>query len=348
MTHQPAVSIIVPIYNSELFIARCIDSILAQTLKDIELILVNDGSSDGSKNIIDNYAAKDARIIAVHKSNGGVSSARNAGLDIARGVYISFIDSDDWVEQNMLESMHETIILNKVDIVAVGVVMENAHGKPIENKTTGLVSVAFKNPEIGVLINEINFSYSVAKFFRREFVSKSQLRFNTDLSLGEDALFTCDYLTHVNSVALISKPFYHYVKCNNESLSTKYSPGVEQFIQMIWDRLEQLYEKFPELKQLQHRHDNSSRAINSAKMHLHNIYKKECPLASNERRFIASHYTSSLKLHDDLNFYKPSTLRDYLFVFLIKTKSPFVVDTVYSLCKPIFVFMNFVMRIKKS
>ena len=93
----PVLSIIVPVYNVEKYLARCIDSILAQTFTDFELILVDDGSTDNSGEICDEYAGKDPRIIVIHKENGGVSSARNHGLDIARGEYITFVDSDDQI-----------------------------------------------------------------------------------------------------------------------------------------------------------------------------------------------------------------------------------------------------------
>lgn len=99
---QPAFSIIVPVYNAESTLQRCVDSILAQTFEDFELILINDGSKDQSGDICDEYAAKDSRVKTVHKTNGGVSSARNAGLRIAQGEYIAFIDSDDYIDNDYL------------------------------------------------------------------------------------------------------------------------------------------------------------------------------------------------------------------------------------------------------
>ena len=101
---MPKVSIIVPVYNTEKYLARCIDSILAQTFTDFELILVNDGSKDNSGKICDEYAQKDSRIVVIHKENGGVSSARNKGIDVAQGEWISFVDSDDWISSDFLSS----------------------------------------------------------------------------------------------------------------------------------------------------------------------------------------------------------------------------------------------------
>ena len=102
---QPQISIIVPVYNSEKYLGACIDSILSQSFRDIELILVDDGSRDSSPRICDDYAQKDGRVKVIHKANGGVSAARNDGLDIAKGEYVTFIDSDDWVEREFLSTI---------------------------------------------------------------------------------------------------------------------------------------------------------------------------------------------------------------------------------------------------
>ena len=102
---QPTISIIVPVYNSEKYLDACIDSILSQSFRDFELILVDDGSKDSSAQICDEYASQDTRVRVIHKANGGVSAARNDGLDIAKGEYITFIDSDDWVERESLSTI---------------------------------------------------------------------------------------------------------------------------------------------------------------------------------------------------------------------------------------------------
>ena len=102
---KPLISVIVPVYNVEQYLPKCIDSILAQTYENLEIILVEDGTKDSSGVICDEYAAKDARIRVIHKENGGLSSARNAGMEIARGEYFGFVDSDDWIEPEMYENL---------------------------------------------------------------------------------------------------------------------------------------------------------------------------------------------------------------------------------------------------
>ena len=117
---NPEISIIVPVYNVEKYLKRCIDSILNQSFTDFELILVDDGSTDNSGKIIDEYAIKDERIKVIHKENGGQGSARNRGLDIANGNYIGFVDSDDWIHKDMYKCMYQIISEDNTDIVQVG------------------------------------------------------------------------------------------------------------------------------------------------------------------------------------------------------------------------------------
>ena len=119
------VSVIVPIYNVEKYLERCISSILEQSYNNIEVILVDDGSNDGCPIICDKFERKDARVKVVHKPNGGLSSARNAGLEQMKGEYITFIDSDDWVEVNFVERMVEAISKSKVDVVQCGYCKKN-------------------------------------------------------------------------------------------------------------------------------------------------------------------------------------------------------------------------------
>ena len=105
--NNPAISIIIPVYNAENYLRRCIESVLSQSFTDFELILMDDGSKDKSPQICDEYASQDTRVQVIHKANGGVSAARNDGLDIAKGEYVTFIDSDDWVEREYLQSLYD-------------------------------------------------------------------------------------------------------------------------------------------------------------------------------------------------------------------------------------------------
>ena len=118
---NPKISIIVPVYKVEKYIHKCIDSILAQTFTDFELILVDDGSPDNCGKICDEYAKEDSRIVVIHKDNGGVSDARNIGISRANGEYIGFVDSDDYIDKDMYKNLYESCLNNKADISIIGI-----------------------------------------------------------------------------------------------------------------------------------------------------------------------------------------------------------------------------------
>ena len=119
--NKPKISVIVPVYNVEKYIKKCLDTIISQTFSDIEIICVNDGSTDSSRKILEEYKNKDSRIIIIDKKNGGLSSARNAGMKVAMGEYISFIDSDDWIEETMLEKLYNNMTTLNTDITICAV-----------------------------------------------------------------------------------------------------------------------------------------------------------------------------------------------------------------------------------
>lgn len=120
MKQDALVSIIIPVYNVERYLARCVDSVLAQTYSNLEVILVDDGAKDASGSICDGYACKDSRVRVIHKENGGLSSARNAGIDIAKGDYLQFVDSDDWIEPNAVESLLTAAQTHQAELVVAG------------------------------------------------------------------------------------------------------------------------------------------------------------------------------------------------------------------------------------
>lgn len=242
---SPIVSIIVPVYNAGKTLKRCVNSIINQSYKDWELLLVDDGSTDDSSIICDKYVQQDRRIRVFHKQNGGVSSARNVGLDNAIGEWVTFIDSDDWIEKGMLNIVD---IASNVDLICCYYVAEGWKewvSDPYKNKI-------YKDYMMSDFLTEclLKSVFITGKFFRRELIEKYIMRFDTNLSYSEDTLFIYSYICYIKSVQTFSDSFYHYDK-NESSLSKrcedwqKYSNTLEKELIVI-DNLGKIFHWYPE------------------------------------------------------------------------------------------------------
>ena len=210
------ISIIVPVYNVEKYLVQCIDSILMQSFRDFELILIDDGSTDTSGLICDEYARKDSRIRVFHKNNGGVSSARNIGLINAKGDWILFLDADDWLENNALSTIINNTN-NEVNLIQFNVYVINGSNKRLHNNGDGqrffqsLDSYyRYSRPEL--------WNYC----FKCEIISKLNLKFNENLNYAEDQVFVYTYLNYSDiKVKYITAALYNY-RINNTSATQGY------------------------------------------------------------------------------------------------------------------------------
>ncbi len=215
------VSIIVPVYNAEKVVRRCIESIINQEYTDFELILCNDGSKDSSGAICDEYVAKDGRIKVIHKENTGVSDTRNQGIKMATGKYIQFLDSDDWITVDATKLLVRTMKENDCDMVISDfyrVVGERiSHKGNIEEE--GVMSRE-KFAEY-MMENPADFYYGVIwnKLYKREIIEKYQIHMDTDVSWCEDFLFNMEYLLHTDKIATLQVPVYYYVKTEGSLVS---------------------------------------------------------------------------------------------------------------------------------
>lgn len=227
---MPKVSIIVPVYNVEKYLPRCIDSILNQTFSDFELILVDDGSPDNCGAICDEYVAKDSRVVVIHKENGGVSSARNAGLSVAIGSHILFIDSDDYVENTYVASL----IDNQSDLTCCGFVAEDELGQKLYAHKHSYIYYPTGASIDYAKLYERNVLYSpYCKLLKNSVIQKNNLRFPEGITWGEDGMFIADYLQFVQSLTVLEYTGYHYVKYKSEnSLSTKVRKDVVAMVGM--------------------------------------------------------------------------------------------------------------------
>ena len=195
------VSIIIPVYNSEKAIRRCLDSILAQTMTDYECLLIDDGSTDSSGRICDEYAAKDNRFRVFHKENGGVSSARNVGLDNAKGDWITFVDSDDSVEESFLESLYN---FGSGSLKICNFTGDGHKGYSEDCSKVETSSVITR------LLNDNLVWAPWGKLFASTIINEHNLRFDIKLRLGEDMVFCWEYLSYCPDVTVLASNLYNY------------------------------------------------------------------------------------------------------------------------------------------
>ena len=225
------VSVIVPVYQVEAYLAKCLDSILAQTFTDFELILVDDGTRDDCPRIMTRYAAMDARIRCIHKENGGLSSARNAGLDIARGEYIAFVDSDDTVEPTMLADAvaaaqrtgAQLVIYNYRLVTEDGV--QNAY-LPMKDETLDIDQMGLANYFYRYWMPYVHGQEAWCRLYRRDIIEQNHLRYApNDEIFAEDTLFSAMYLMHVHTLAALTKPYVNYLQ-RGDSLMGMIKPNL--------------------------------------------------------------------------------------------------------------------------
>ncbi len=228
----PKVSVIVPVYNVEPYLPRCADSILAQTLADIEIIFIDDGSTDNSGLICDQYKEKDRRVKVIHKENGGQSSARNCGISIANGEYIAFVDADDRIAEDMYENLCRKMESDASDMVVcnyIGVRSDGQDNSPLKINDNTVFSIS----DLGRA--EYIFDYLLAgkhdysacnKLFRADVILKNRIRFpEVRIAICEDAFFIMKYVLTANKISFADKPYYYY--CYRAG-SSSHAPRLER------------------------------------------------------------------------------------------------------------------------
>lgn len=243
---NPLISVIVPIYMIERYVGICIESIIKQTYKNLEIILVDDGSKDRCPNICDLYAGKDNRIKVIHKPNGGIVSARKAGLQQSNGAYISYVDGDDWIESEFIESLYTAALENDADIVCAGYTRD-LYSQSVYF-TNGLSSGVYKGEKLRNLWKTMisNGSYYRSgittyvwnKLFKRETLIDPQNKVDSRISIGEDGAVTYPALLACRCAAVIDNTAYHYRQREDSMLkqSTNYVDEAQK-IKYLYDYL---------------------------------------------------------------------------------------------------------------
>lgn len=219
------VTVVIPVYNVEKYLGKCVESILSQTYRDLEIILIDDGSPDSSGVICDNYAKRDSRIQVIHKQNGGLSDARNAGIEIATGDYICFVDSDDWLEPETLQQA--VMSIEDVDVVVWGYYVDYVDDDDLiitSNKRQIETLLSHKDGYKLLLQPKVlaQSGYAWNKLYRTGFLNKHGFRFEKGLSLIEDINFNFPLFMKSDCIKFINYLGSHYVQRNRTTLGTAY------------------------------------------------------------------------------------------------------------------------------
>ena len=254
---RPKVSVVIPVYNTAKYLPECVESVRTQTLRDIEIILVDDESPDNAPQICDEYASIDERIKVIHKKNGGLGFARNSGLDVATGEYVSFVDSDDFIDTDMMQTLYETAKKHDADEVRSGTIFYNNGHKSYRKDVEKTIVFQGENEVkqfvldlLGPLPEErrdVKYMMSVClAIHKRSVIEENCVRFTSERqTLSEDLLFDLDLFPKMNCIVCIPNCFYHY-RVTPNSLTHTFSMEkyklVSVFLNLVHKRLVGLFQ----------------------------------------------------------------------------------------------------------
>lgn len=226
------ISVIVPIYNAEKYMEKCVKSIMMQTYTKIEIILIDDGSRDNSSKICDKLAKEDTRIRVIHKENEGVASARNAGIHLSKGEFITFVDSDDWIEKDFIETLYNTLERNKVDVVRGNYYREGKNKTLESGRMNNFENIKIQEEDdelrkelLKSILNGSLLSYVWLLLIKKKLLIEKKIQFKRNISFMEDTMFYLEIVATKASMYIINKSIYHY---NNNLQSASKSLGNAQ------------------------------------------------------------------------------------------------------------------------
>lgn len=309
---QPLISVIIPVYNAAPYVKRCIESVLHQTFEAIEIIAVNDGSTDESAAVLNELAATDKRLVVIDQSNTGVSASRNKGLANATGSYIAFCDADDWMEPDMLEQLYTAVNKTECDWVFCNAYLER-EGQPAKLRLSiqqdHIVKVAANRPDFIHLLMRFRYDYANwNKLFKAEIIKQNNLRFSEDMSVAEDLLFNLHYMRFVNRVAVLAAPLYHYQITANSLYSGQMNDRIPQVNLLYRNYRSTMKAVAGEEEQLAFRQEMARITYNQL------LYEMELRIKSSHHSFVKiwSAYKQELyRLDKELFYFQHEKLRGF-------------------------------------
>lgn len=324
-TMRPIVSIVIPIYNVEKYIKKCVDSVINQTYKELEIILVNDGSPDNCGEIANQYKEEDPRIKVIHKKNGGLSDARNAGLEVVTGEYLCFIDSDDYIEFDAVEVLLSNAINTNSDVVVCSYfnekvdINENILSKePVNLQVDNLSSMA---PIIG---------YAWNKLYKTSFIKKHKLKFVKGLSLVEDIVFNEKVFLNTSEIIYINLPLYHYINRDRPSLIKQYHENSFELQKLGFKSREKvmlkLFENHSDVREV-----IAGAYVSGVRYCLSNLFYYKNSLSSKRKYKIVETIISEEMTMHQIKSYKPVNVSDKIIKFALFYQLPSLLFLTYNI-----------------
>lgn len=316
------VSVIMPVYNVEKYISKAIESVLNQTYTNFEFIIVDDGSPDKSIEIADQF--NDDRIKIIKKENGGLSDARNFGMVAATGEFIYFIDSDDWIEENLLEIAVNSIETKNLNFVVFGYFLDNEDefGNKLQSIKVSCNEILYSKESNNLELNaeKINLlGYAWNKLYRTDFLRKNQLVFEKGVSLVEDILFNSQVYEKSDAIFFLNKPLYHYINRPTGSLIKKFHQNSFDLFLKKKKYMESFLKTW-QVNQIQKNTVLSEVVVNGIRYCVNNLYAFENELNDKEKKDYIKNIINNSETQSIVNYYKPVSLYDKIYKVLVKYK----------------------------
>ncbi|WP_273851273.1 glycosyltransferase family 2 protein [Guptibacillus spartinae] len=317
---KPIISVIVPIYNAQLYLSKCINSILNQSFFSFELILINDGSTDRSGEICDAYANEDNRVRVIHKCNEGVSIARNTGLNVSRGKYLMFADADDYVEKSWCKLLYDLIETHKHSMIISGYNIYNYENNERRTRTLGEGSVIdIDKSSFYTLYEKTLLNTQWNKIYDANIIKSKKIFFKEKISLGEDLLFNLEYLKHVgDKIFICNIPLYNYIKSEKESLDNKFHENLFEIYNILFSEMYNCMKLFKtDIEHIRPTFYNSYLTMMNST--LENTFRKECTLSFINK---VKHNSKILKSKEFKGALKYANLEGFVptYIMLLKLK----------------------------
>lgn len=327
-------SIIVPVYNAQDRLQQCLDSILEQTWKDFELILINDGSKDNSLSICRDYEKKDNRVVVIDKENGGAGEARNAGLDRAGGDYVLFIDADDTVIPEMAERM--LFLMEKgTDLVCCAHQEQTEGKKEITLRKYSLESDPWVTDDLSACFLEMDrgnhFCYLWNKLFKRSIIFDNRIRFHNRFITGEDLDFVLQYYGHISCCTVTNFAPYIYYSNGTNSLCARYKKGLYEMVSELSEERMQMYRRLGQLEIEAGKRTYQDSHINYLHSCIPNMFRMNADLSREDRIKLMEQLYHDEKLREYMPTFKPKNRIEKVYKYLFLTKTPAQAVTFYSI-----------------